>query len=48
MRHFRAAMESVRATVTEDLLDYYSDMEQEFKGGSSGPQRQTGGRIGFQ
>ncbi|WP_458205845.1 CDC48 family AAA ATPase [Haladaptatus sp. NG-SE-30] len=48
MRHFRKAMESVRATITEDLLDYYEQMEQEFKGGSSAPQRQTGGRIGFQ
>ncbi|WP_458188065.1 CDC48 family AAA ATPase [Haladaptatus sp. NG-WS-4] len=48
MRHFRQAMESVRATITEDLLDYYEQMEQDFKGGSSAPQRQTGGRIGFQ
>ncbi|WP_227353690.1 CDC48 family AAA ATPase [Haladaptatus salinisoli] len=48
MRHFRKSMESVRATITEDLLDYYEQMEREFKGGSSAPQRQTGGRIGFQ
>ncbi|WP_327050869.1 CDC48 family AAA ATPase [Halomicrococcus gelatinilyticus] len=48
MRHFRSAMESVRATITDDLLDYYEEMEQEFKGGSSGAQRRTSGRIGFQ
>jgi transitional endoplasmic reticulum ATPase len=49
MRHFRAALESVRPTVTEDILDYYDRMEDEFKGGAADPARgRSGGRIGFQ
>ena len=49
MRHFRQAMESVRPTITDDIRDYYEQMEEEFRGGSS-PQRRPGGsgRIGFQ
>ena len=49
MRHFRGAMERVRPTITEDLLDYYERMEDEFKGGGGDPaQRRQGSRIGFQ
>jgi len=49
MRHFRQAMESVRPTITDEIREYYEQMQEEFKGGSS-PQRQPGGsgRIGFQ
>ncbi len=49
MRHFRAAIESVRPTITEELLEYYEGIEQEFHGGSGRPpgeRRQS--RIGFQ
>ena len=49
MRHFRQAMERVRPTITEDILDYYERMEEEFKGGGGDPaQGRQGGRIGFQ
>jgi transitional endoplasmic reticulum ATPase len=49
MRHFRQAIEEVRPTVTEDIRDYYRQMEDEFKGGGpDGAQRTGGGRIGFQ
>ena len=48
MRHFRGAMEQVRPTITEDILDYYERMEDEFKGGGDPAQRQQGSRIGFQ
>jgi len=48
MRHFRSAMESVRPTITEDIRDYYEQMEDQFKGGAPEPRHQTGGRIGFQ
>jgi transitional endoplasmic reticulum ATPase len=49
MRHFRKALESVRPTITDDLMDYYERMQDEFKGGG----RETfterrDGRIGFQ
>jgi transitional endoplasmic reticulum ATPase len=48
MRHFRQAMDNVRPTITEDLREYYEEMEEEFRG--SGPDRdqRRGGRIGFQ
>ncbi|MFA1611950.1 CDC48 family AAA ATPase [Halobellus rubicundus] len=49
MRHFRKAMESVRPTITDDLMEYYEEMQEQFKGGSSerlGERRD--GRIGFQ
>ncbi|ALG82620.1 CDC48 family AAA ATPase [Halanaeroarchaeum sulfurireducens] len=49
MRHFRAALDSVRPTITEDLLEYYESVEEDLSGGSTPP---TGGRreghIGFQ
>jgi len=48
MRHFRAALESVRPTITDDILDYYDRMEDEFKGGGADTaQDRSGGRIGF-
>ncbi|WP_435333534.1 CDC48 family AAA ATPase [Haloarchaeobius sp. TZWWS8] len=49
MRHFRSAMESVRPTITEDILDYYEKMKEDFKGGTAdvGRDRQSS-RIGFQ
>jgi transitional endoplasmic reticulum ATPase len=49
MRHFRQAMDNVRPTITDDIRDYYEQMEEEFKsGGNRGQQRRSGGRIGFQ
>jgi transitional endoplasmic reticulum ATPase len=48
MKHFRRAMESVRPTINEDILAYYEEVEQQFKGGSGNTIRDTGGRIGFQ
>jgi len=48
MKHFRRAMESVRPTITEDILAYYEEVEQEFKGGGRDAFRDTGGRVGFQ
>ncbi|TYL35969.1 ATPase [Natronococcus pandeyae] len=50
MRHFRQAMENVRPTITDDILDYYEQIEEEFQGGSSGPDPtgRRGSRIGFQ
>ena len=48
MRHFRQALEDVRPTITEDILDYYEQMKDEFKGGGSDPRGRQGGRIGFQ
>ncbi|MFD1686516.1 CDC48 family AAA ATPase [Halobellus litoreus] len=49
MRHFRQAMESVRPTITDDLLDYYEQMQDQFKGGTrEGIGERRDGRIGFQ
>ncbi|MFB6140891.1 MAG: AAA family ATPase, partial [Halosimplex sp.] len=49
MRHFRQALDNVRPTITDDIRDYYEQMEEEFKsGGNRGQQRRSGGRIGFQ
>jgi transitional endoplasmic reticulum ATPase len=48
MRHFRQALESVRPTITEDIRNYYDDVEDQFRGGSPDGRRQSGGRIGFQ
>jgi len=50
MAHFRTAMESVRPTITDELMDYYDQVEDQFKG-SQAPD--AGGRrgsehIGFQ
>ncbi|APW98843.1 ATPase [Halobiforma lacisalsi AJ5] len=50
MRHFRQAMENVRPTITDDILDYYERIEEEFQGGSAGPDPtgRRSSRIGFQ
>ncbi|MFB6267337.1 MAG: ATPase, partial [Halodesulfurarchaeum sp.] len=50
MRHFRQAMESVRPTVTEELLDYYERVEENLMGGSAPAtaERRREGHIGFQ
>ncbi|MFB6234080.1 MAG: CDC48 family AAA ATPase [Halopenitus sp.] len=49
MKHFRRAMESVRPTITDDILDYYEDVEQQFKGGGKKQLGEgRGGRVGFQ
>jgi transitional endoplasmic reticulum ATPase len=48
MRHFRSAMESVRPTVTDDIRDYFEEMEDEFMGGGPDATERRGGRIGFQ
>ncbi|WP_144903084.1 CDC48 family AAA ATPase [Halobellus captivus] len=49
MRHFRKAMESVRPTITDDLMDYYEQMQDQFKGGGrEGLGERRDGRIGFQ
>ena len=49
MRHFRQAMDSVRPTITEDILDYYEQIKDEFTGGTAEPGRgRRESRIGFQ
>ena len=48
MRHFRGAIERVRPTITEDILDYYERMEEDFKGGGEPARQHQSGRIGFQ
>jgi transitional endoplasmic reticulum ATPase len=50
MRHFRKAMESVRPTITEDLMSYYEQIQDQFKGGArEGLSPDTrDGRLGFQ
>jgi len=48
MKHFRRALESVRPTINDDILAYYEEVEEQFKGGSGNAIRDTGGKIGFQ
>ncbi|WP_280535916.1 CDC48 family AAA ATPase [Halopenitus sp. POP-27] len=49
MKHFRRAMESVRPTITDDIMAYYEDVEQQFTGGQQAlGERGGSGRIGFQ
>ena len=49
MKHFRRAIESVRPTITDELLEYYDRIEEEFKGGSADPTSgRRNSRIGFQ
>ncbi|WP_248896236.1 CDC48 family AAA ATPase [Haloplanus halobius] len=51
MRHFRQAMENVRPTITDEIMEYYEQVEEQFKGGGGGEGlagRGGGGRIGFQ
>ncbi|MGM0371540.1 MAG: CDC48 family AAA ATPase [Halobacteriota archaeon] len=50
MSHFRAALEDVRPTVTDDLLEYYDQIEEELTGGT-GPGaagRDHERHVGFQ
>ncbi|AOW79513.1 cell division cycle protein CdcH [Halodesulfurarchaeum formicicum] len=50
MSHFRAALEDVRPTVTDDLLEYYDQVEEELTGGT-GPAatgRDHERHVGFQ
>ncbi|MDY6779677.1 MAG: AAA family ATPase, partial [Halobacteria archaeon] len=49
MRHFREALEKVRPTITDEIMEYYEEMKEEFEGGKA--KVQTGRResyIGFQ
>jgi transitional endoplasmic reticulum ATPase len=48
MKHFRSAMENVRPTITDEIREYYEEMEKQFRGGGPDPERHSGGRIGFQ
>ncbi|MFB6217872.1 MAG: AAA family ATPase, partial [Halobacteriaceae archaeon] len=48
MRHLRGAMENVRPTVTEEIMDYYDRIEEEFQGSTRAPTDRREGRIGFQ
>jgi transitional endoplasmic reticulum ATPase len=48
MRHFRAALEDVRPTITDEIRTYFEDMEERFKGGREQIDHPQGGRIGFQ
>ena len=49
MRHFRKAMDNVRPTVTDEIRDYFDQMEEEFKSrGADARERRSSGRIGFQ
>ncbi len=48
MQHFRQAMESVRPTVTEEILTYYEDIEDQFRGGGEEFGDRRDGRVGFQ
>ncbi|MFB6254831.1 MAG: CDC48 family AAA ATPase [Halobacteriaceae archaeon] len=49
MQHFREAMENVRPTVTEDILDYYERIREEFQGSTEAPPKERQeGRLGFQ
>jgi transitional endoplasmic reticulum ATPase len=48
MRHFRQAIDNVRPTITDDIREFYEEMEKEFRGGGPDPQQRRGGRIGFQ
>ncbi|KPN31758.1 VCP-like ATPase [Halolamina pelagica] len=47
MRHFRQAIEAVRPTITDDLMNYYESVEEEFRGSSSA-NVDRGNRLGFQ
>ena len=49
MSHFRKAMESVRPTITKDILEYYDQIEEDFAGGTAEPARsRESSRIGYQ
>ncbi len=49
MPHVRSALEKVRPTITDDIMEYYEEMKEEFEGGNA--QMKSGRRdsyIGFQ
>ena len=48
MRHFQLAMEEVRATVTDEIEEYYERIEEEFTGSNPPQEPRQSGRIGFQ
>ncbi len=49
MSHFRKAMETVRPTITKEIIDYFERIEEEFAGGTAEPARQrANSRIGYQ
>ncbi|WP_338729486.1 CDC48 family AAA ATPase [Haladaptatus sp. DJG-WS-42] len=48
MRHFRKAMENVRPTITDDMMEYFERIKDEFKGGATEPTAGRHSRIGFQ
>jgi transitional endoplasmic reticulum ATPase len=48
MRHFRQALDSVRPTITEDLLEYYENVEEELGGTTDRSQQEGVGELGFQ
>ncbi|WP_332899718.1 CDC48 family AAA ATPase [Haladaptatus sp. CMSO5] len=48
MRHFRKAMENVRPTITDDMMEYFERIKDEFKGGAAEPTAGRHSRIGFQ
>jgi transitional endoplasmic reticulum ATPase len=48
MRHFRLAIEAVRPTINDDLMSYYEQIEEEFRGGARDRIDTGSGRIGFQ
>ncbi len=48
MRHFRKALDSVRPTMTADLLKYYHTIQDEFKGSTGLPTSAQRTRVGFQ
>ncbi|ACV12780.1 AAA family ATPase, CDC48 subfamily [Halorhabdus utahensis DSM 12940] len=49
MAHFRSALEGVRPTVTDDIREYFEQMEDQFKGGGPDSRQPRGSdRIGFQ
>lgn len=47
MSHFREAIESIRPTITDELREYYEDLEEMFLGETEPPLRR-GSRRGFQ
>jgi transitional endoplasmic reticulum ATPase len=48
MSHFRLAIESVRPTITEDLMSYYEEVEEEFRGSPGSSVERGPTRHGFQ
>jgi transitional endoplasmic reticulum ATPase len=48
MKHFRTAMETVRPTINEELLEYYENVEDEFRGTSQPSAGRRESRLGFQ